>query len=51
MALGDIGRTIRDSVKGIVSGAGDVVEGTAETVRDAVSGTLRGAGGRSADGY
>ena len=43
MALGDLGKRIKDSVKGIVSGAGDVVEGTVDTVRSAVAGTLRGA--------
>ena len=42
MALGDLGKRIKDSVKGIVSGAGDVVEGTVDTVGSAVAGTLDG---------
>ena len=41
MVLGNIGRTIRDSITGTISGAGDVLEGTVEATRLATVTALR----------
>ena len=42
MVLGNIGRTIRDSITGTISGAGSVVEGTITAARNATVGAFSG---------
>ena len=42
MVLGNIGRTIRDSITGTITGAGDVLENTVSAAREVTVGALSG---------